>query len=71
MLFTDYFYYLNFSYFSDLSIGPLFSIQIDNPSVDITFKEMGTIKPSTIFDLNYTETIIGITTNKNVIFTKQ
>lgn len=54
-----------------VTLDSILAIQVGNPPFDMTFNGAGTIVSSTVFDLNYTETIDGITTNKNDVFTKQ
>lgn len=54
-----------------ITLDSVLAVQVGNPPFDRTFKGTGTIISPTVFDLNYTETIDGIATSKNEIFTKQ
>lgn len=54
-----------------ITLDSVLAVQVGNPPFDRTFKGTGTVISPTVFDLNYTETIDGIVTNKNEIFTKQ
>lgn len=54
-----------------VTLDSVLAAQVGNPPFDRVFEGMGTVISSTVFDLNYTETIDGITTNKSEIFTKQ
>lgn len=47
------------------------AIQIGNPPEDRTFEGSGTITSSTVFTLNYTETVNGTPSNKSETYTKQ
>ena len=54
-----------------VTLDSVLAIQIGSPSDDRTFKGTGTIISSTVFDLNYTESIGGGASIKSETFTKQ
>lgn len=54
-----------------ITLDSVLAVQVGSPPFDRVFEGTGAVMSPTVFDLNYTETIDGITTNKNEIFTKQ
>lgn len=54
-----------------ITLDSVLAAQVGSPPFDRVFEGTGTVISPTVFDLNYTETIGGITSSKNEIFTKQ
>lgn len=52
-------------------LDSVFAVQVGSPAYDRSFKGTGLISSPTVFNLDYTETTNGVTTNKSEIFTKQ
>lgn len=52
-------------------LDSVFAVQVGSPAFDRSFKGNGLISSPTVFNLDYTETTNGVTTNKSEIFTKQ
>lgn len=54
-----------------ITLDSVLAAQVGSPPFDRVFEGTGTVISSTVFDLNYTETIGGVSSIKNEIFTKQ
>ncbi len=56
---------------TDVILDSVFAVQVGSPALDRSFKGTGVITSPTVFNLDYTETINGVATNKSELFTKQ